>query len=380
MALIQFNYENLSKELEKQGYPNYFLISGNDLLQQKEASEAVQQVVMNENGHYACQEIELYTDADNFDLKELLLEVNQVGLFGVRKFIKIIVNRNLTAKILDDLKALAQANDQFHVYAFILINWERKNENSALYRTFKTQVNCAQITCEPLKGDKYRSWIRRRLRKMNFEFPEEVINFFFERFENNMFTLQQLLEQLQLRNIKQIDIPLIEQISQEFSDYSVFDLMQHVVAGNIRKALQVLDYLVYQKKESIGLIIGIIRRELINIYSYQAQGKVDSPATFMTAPLVTVGFSPQQEQQFKRVYWDKDKRWQYERYLRTTATRDRLYRLFIYICDIDIASKTFMPLEEVMLHLRIFFNEFVHPNPFSLHSCEIFKNKIIAQV
>ncbi|RIY37517.1 DNA polymerase III subunit delta [Psittacicella gerlachiana] len=380
MALLQFNYESLAKDLAQQGYPNYFLITGSDLLLQKEASEQVQKVVTDTNGYYACEEVELYTDADNFDLKELLLEVNQVGLFGVRKFIKIIVNRNLTTKILEDLKALAQANDKFHVYAFILLNWERKNEKSALYKTFKEQTDCAQIICEPLKGDKYRSWIRRRLRKYNFVFEDNVINFLFERFENNMFTLQQLLEQLKLREIKEITIALIEQTSQEFSDYGVFDLMPYVVAGKVNKACQVLDYLVYQKKESIGLIIGAIRRELFNLYTYRFRHQVDSAAEFMTTPLVANGFAPGTEEQFRRIYWDKEKRRIYEKYLRTLITRDRLYRLFIYLCDIDIASKTCFNLEQTLEHLRIFFEEFCSRSPFSLRSCEIFKDKLLTSI
>ncbi|RIY33948.1 DNA polymerase III subunit delta [Psittacicella melopsittaci] len=377
MTLLKFSAETLAKDLAQQGYPNYFLITGADLLLQKEATEAVQKLVTDPQGYYACEEVEIYTDADKYNLNELLLDVNQVGLFGVRKFIKIIINRNVTAKVLSDLKELAQANDQFHVYAFILLNWERKNESSPLYKVFQQQVNCAQIPCEPLSGDAYRSWIRKRLRKYHFTFADNVINFLYERFENNMFMLQQLLEQLRLRDIKEIDIKLIEQTSQEFSDYSVFDLMPYVVAGNIRKAKAVLDYLVYQKGESLGLIIGVMRRDLIRIYSYRSHSQVSSAAEFMTSALAHQGLSPLQNQQFKKFYWDKDKRRYYETYLRTIGSRDRLYRLFIYLCDIDIANKTIFNTDTTVEHLGYFFTEFTSRNPFALRSCEIFKDKYI---
>lgn len=405
--LLTFEADTLAKTLAQGGaYPNYFLVTGSELQLQKEAVDAITELVMDPQGPYRCEDTELYTDADNYDINDLLMQVNQIGLFGVRKFIRIYCNNKPSPKLLKDLAALSKAGDQFHVYCFILLEWDKKYLKAEFYQTLQQSPmhHCSHIECEPLKGDKYKSWIRNRLRKMRFQANNEIVEFLFDRFENNIFTLQQLLEQLKIRGVKELTIQELEEITQQFSDYGIFDLMPQVIGGNIRKANAILEYLVLQKKESIPKILGIIRNVLFTIYSlrtddynqsHKQQGsgyqrkiqqaynqaaqenlpRIDDYG-IMTQFIITGEINEQRLNTIKRlVNFDKKELLQGAINLFTQRmTREQILRLFNFLADIDLLCKTTISEESALELLKKLFIEFQSlPSTFKLQSYSIIK-------
>lgn len=366
MAILEAKSDDIKSQIKNFGAPHYFLIVGDELLMQSEAVETITEIYTNPKGPMHCEDIMIYTDADKYDLNELLLDANQAGLFGIRKLHKFIFNNKPSEKILNDMAKLAAAQDMFHVYIFNFLQWDKKNDSSKLVKQLEQNpgfTGAFKVICKPLTGDKYVSWIRQRLKKMHFEYEAEVPKYLEEMFEHSMFALQQVLTQLKIRGITQLTIAEINKTASLSSDYTVFDFIDALIYGDLAKVNYIIDYLVFTKKTDTSFIIAMLRNLLLKIYELRNRNSTkNSPVLFISEPFFAEVIEPQQQEKLKKTVFDNKLRKQYSILLSNRINRKWLYEMFVFLTDIEIAMKTRDAEQKIVEFLKQFCLKFVTDN------------------
>lgn len=118
MTILTAAPDKLKSQIKEYGAPHYYLILGDELLLQRETVELITNIACDANGPLQCQEVETFTDVDKYDIEQILMETNQLGLFAIRKLYKFIFNNAPTPQILEDMNKIAKAQDNVHVYMF----------------------------------------------------------------------------------------------------------------------------------------------------------------------------------------------------------------------------------------------------------------------
>lgn len=359
MPIVYPTQKDFAKKLNELGEhaPNYFLIVGPELYLQREATESVQKAA---DTFYTVEEHYTFGD-DEYDFTELKENANNPGLFAMRRYYKFLISKKPTSALLKKLQQIANLKDRFHIYLFVFTQAaEKEISNSGFYRSLAEQ-NAFCFNCEKLPAYKFRGWIEQRLREFHFDYENKVVDELEYRFENNLFTLVQILTQLQIRGLHRITAQDIEEASEVFADYNLFDLMTAVLEGNLARANQMLEYLVFEKGESLQTIIGVIRKDMQYLYYCSNVHDVVNDDVgiqqLWDLPICNGYISAKVNNMINTLFLDKRKRAAVTNQLKFKLTRPRLCTMLSFISDIEVVSKTRDTPEQVVQHLKNFFME-----------------------
>jgi len=137
---------------------------------------------------------------------------------------------------------------------------DRAAQSSKWVKLFQNDGGYLQIW--PIQGDRLKAWLRIRMKKEGLIADRDAVGVLANRVEGNLLAASQAIEKLKLlledNHVNEDDI---QKVIADNSRYSVFQLIDETMKGNLKLGLKILSQNKNEDKEAF-LIIAAITREL----------------------------------------------------------------------------------------------------------------------
>ncbi|MFP4648675.1 MAG: DNA polymerase III subunit delta [Halorhodospira sp.] len=229
--------EHLYQRLAQGGVPpRVCLIAGEEPLLQREAADAVRQAAC-EAGY---REREVLDVDPQFDWGRLAQAAANLSLFGERRLLEL---RMPAGKPGSDgaaaLRAYCQSAPEDTILLLTCNRLERSARESAWARAFEQAG--AYVYCWPVPGTEMPRWVTGRLQRAGLKADREAALVIAERAEGNLLAADQAVEKLRLLvGTGPVDGETAAQALSDSARYSVDDLADAALAGDLARALRVL--------------------------------------------------------------------------------------------------------------------------------------------
>ncbi|MBU1309974.1 MAG: DNA polymerase III subunit delta [Gammaproteobacteria bacterium] len=271
---MQKLYANqLAQHLATQLAPCYLLF-GEEPLQKLEAIDAIR-LAAKAQGYN--ERLSFSADAQ-FDWQELSNELNAMSLFADKRLIELeLVQQKLSAQANDQLKALPQ---QLHSDVILLIHGERSHSDVSKLAWFKQlQTQAVQIPVYPLDERQSLQWLRERSRQLKLQLSSDALALLQQHCAGNLLAARQELEKLALSNIQTaLDANALSQFLADHSSFTVFQLLDAVLAAHSDEALHRLQRLCQQDTEPV-IIAWQLQKEALTLRELAQAQQDNQPLT-----------------------------------------------------------------------------------------------------
>lgn len=257
---MQKLYANqLGQHLAGQLAPCY-LFFGEEPLQKLEAIDALRAAAKQQG---FAERISLTADTQ-FDWNELSNELQAMSLFAERRLIELeLAQQKLSAVANEQLKALPQ---QLHSDIILLIHGERSHSEVSKLVWFKQlQNNAVQVPIYPLDERQSVQWLRERARQLQLQLTNDALALLQQHCAGNLLAARQELEKLALSALPQpLDAAALSTFLSDHSSFSVFQLVDAILQGQLDAALHRLQRLCQQDTEPV-IIAWQLQKEILQL-------------------------------------------------------------------------------------------------------------------
>ena len=253
---MKISKDNLSSELDRK-LLKFYLVSGDEYLLVQESIELIRSNAKKDG--FLSREI--YYQNDTFDWNDILASSSNLSLFSEKKIIEIKLSTlrlgrlgsqsiiNLTEGCGDELMIIVSSP-----------KLDRAAQSSKWVKLFQNDGGFIQIW--PIQGDRLKAWLRIRMKKEGLIADRDAVAVLANRVEGNLLAASQAIEKLKLlledNHVNEDDI---QKVIADNSRYSVFQLIDETMKGNLKLGLKILFQNKNEDKEAF-LIIAAITREL----------------------------------------------------------------------------------------------------------------------
>ncbi len=262
---MRLKLQDLSAHLQRGMAPLYFVV-GEEPQQQLEALNKIR-TEANKKGYTQC---ERYDISPQFDWDSFKAQLNALSLFSEKRFIEGRLTGNIGkigARILVEIASHPPLDT-------LLLFYSDKLDSTVSKSAWFTAIERLGITLwsRPLSRQELGTWITKRIKEVGLNLSVDAIDTLVERTEGNLLATDQAIEKLLLysytlknenipanpRNITAAEIAAITSVDTEFS---LFDLVDEALLGNITRTKQIFTRL---KKEGVEpiLILWAMTREV----------------------------------------------------------------------------------------------------------------------
>ncbi len=228
--------ESLHRRLEQGPPPRVCLIAGEEPLLQREAADAVRRAAR-QAGH---REREVRDVDGHFDWGQLGEAAANLSLFGDRRLLELRMPGGKPGQEgAEALKAYCRSAPEDTVLLVTCNRLDRAARDSAWVRALaETGVF---VYCWPVPAAEMPRWVAERLRQAGLEADREAAALIAERAEGNLLAADQAVEKLRLLVGRgQVDADAAAAALADSARYSVDDLADAALAGDLTRALRVL--------------------------------------------------------------------------------------------------------------------------------------------
>lgn len=251
---MKANYFDALKLIAQQSFPLY-IISGDEAYQQHQLCEKLLK-------RYQTQDYEIvryYIDGHNYDV--LYQQADTLSLFSSQRFVIIHFNKAPDKKgqsaLVDNLSQ--QNGDDVYLLVF-----HELNHASTKTKWFNALAQSAlHIQLWPLGVQDTVKMIDHELSQVypHMQISLEAKMILAQKTEGNMLATHQILELLARQNKPHYDADNILPLLHQHCKYDVFDLIEPIISGNARKALNILNQLLQEGTETV-LILWTLNKQI----------------------------------------------------------------------------------------------------------------------
>jgi len=277
---MKLKLEQLSKQLGQNLSPLYF-ISGDESLLVQEASDSIRRAAR----HQGFVERELFhLDTANASWDDILQEANSLSLFSDKKVIEVRCKSN---KLGDKgSKAILQYLSDPNADVVLLITTPKLEAAQNKSKWLKGIEEKGQhIPVWPIERTQLPKWIHARLRQNDLSAEPDAIEFLADNVEGNLLAAKQEIDKLSLlldesQREAPISIDTMTELISSSSRYTVFNLVDRCLAGDLAHCLRTLNGLKTEGAEPTLILWSLTReiRSLHKLSSLQRQGKSQDQA------------------------------------------------------------------------------------------------------
>lgn len=248
----------LAAKLQKKLHPVY-LVWGDEPLQRTESIDAIRQRAR-EQGY--TERTVLSPEGASFDWGQLRLAADNLSLFASKRMIELRLP-GLPGRDGARILAAHATNPPTDVLLLVLIpiHLDTRTRKTAWYKALNA---CGiSVAARPIPAMELPNWLLKRGRDRGLKLDPAAATFIAERTEGNLLAAHQELERLTLLNATDITP---EQLMREIADsarFNVFDMLEAALAGQLRRAIHMLDGLQQEGTDPMavyGATIWEIRR------------------------------------------------------------------------------------------------------------------------
>ncbi len=262
--------QQLSNNLQ-QGLQPIYLISGDETLLVQECCDQIR-TACKEQGF---TERETHHVDAKFNWDDVLLSSNSMSLFCDKKLIELHCK---SEKIGDGgskgLQALIQDPNPDTIFLVIMPKLAAAQQKSKWFKA----VDALGVTLPiwPIDRANLPEWIKTRLHQHGLSATDDAVTFIADNVEGNLLAAQQEIEKLRLlAKSDKIDLQTVTEMVSNSSRYTVFNLTDKCLAGDISAAMRTLGGLKAEGTEPILILWSLTRelRVLHRIQTAQEQGQ-----------------------------------------------------------------------------------------------------------
>lgn len=250
---MRIKLEQLPSQLQKQTAPLYALF-GNEPLLILEAAD----LIRDHARQHGYTERALFSVDQHFDWSDLFNTSNNLSLFGDRRIMDIRIPSGKPGK--DGSEALQQYADHLPdgvVTLVLLPRLDNTQLKSAWFAALdRTGVS---VRIDPVERGALPSWIAQRLARQGQRVQEgddgkRALAFFADRVEGNLLAAHQEIEKLALLHPPgELGFDDIEAAVLDVARYDIRQLCEAVLAGQVARALRMLDGLRAEGESVVGV-------------------------------------------------------------------------------------------------------------------------------
>lgn len=242
---------------QKQQWQPLYLLSGDEPLLMQEAADAMRAGARDSGFN---ERAVFYVDPQ-LQWDEVLENANSLSLFGDRKLLELRFSK---AKFDDKAKrALTQLLESPNPDTLVLLllpKLDKRNMSSQWFKTLEAQSALCQIW--PIDRKQLPRWIHERLQQAGYQPDRDVAELLADRVQGNLLAAAQEIDKLTLLlDPGPLHSDAVAHCVMDQSRYTVFELMDAAVQGNLSEALRMLHYLRSSGTEPT-LILWALTKEL----------------------------------------------------------------------------------------------------------------------
>lgn len=275
---MQKLYNNQLEASLKKGLAPCYLVFGEEPLQKMEAIDLLRSVAKKAG----FVERQSFTLEANFDWNEFFNEFAAMSLFASQRIIELdLGSGKLTPSINDALK---QVPSMLHADIILVLHAQRSASDIAKTAWYKALDSTAiQVQFYPLDDQQFMRWLRERAQQLSLKLQQDALLLLQHHANGNLLAARQELEKLAITHQGQwIDAAFLQHYLADQSHYTVFQLVDSLLAGQGEEALHRLDRLLQQDTEPV-VIAWQLQKELFTLLQLQQLGTNPSADDFKSA-------------------------------------------------------------------------------------------------
>ena len=268
---MKLNQQQLSSNLQ-QGLKPIYLVSGDETLLVQESCDMIRSICKEQG----FTERESHHVDAKFKWDDVLLSSNSMSLFADKKLIELHCK---SEKIGDSgskgLQSLLQDPNPDTIFLVIMPKLAAAQQKSKWFKA----VDAIGITLPiwPIDRANLPRWIQNRLHQHGLSATDDAVNFMADNVEGNLLAAQQEIEKLRLlAKNENIDLETVTEMVSNSSRYTVFNLTDKCLAGDISAAIRTLNGLKAEGTDAT-IILWSLTRELRVLYKIQTAQQNGQP-------------------------------------------------------------------------------------------------------
>jgi len=254
-------YANQLQTQLSRGLKPVYLVFGDEPLQKIEAIDAIR-LVAKQAGFIERQS---FTVDSSFNWDELFAAFSELSLFASQKIIELHIDNGKPGQ--QGSKALVECIGQFNPDTILLIHGGKLEASSTKAKWFKAlDGQGLYIPTYPIDASKMPRWVSDRARNNKVMLDNSAIQLLSDYYAGNLLACSQELEKLAISYPNQhISGEFLQSVVLNQSRYSVFQLVDELLAGKIAQAINIL---VSLQQESIEptIVNWALAREAILLF------------------------------------------------------------------------------------------------------------------
>lgn len=279
---MKIDPSQLDKHVQNKLLPVY-LVFGDEPLQMMEAMNTLRAAARAQG----CSSREVLEAGKDFDWDRLAFSADSLSLFAERRILELRIPSGSPGQ--DGAKALIEYTERPAEDAILLIESGKIDMRSQKAKWFQAlEGSGAIVQIWPVKPAALPGWIDRRLRSHGLQAEREASTLLALRTEGNLLAAAQEVEKLSLlygQPGKQVRLDL-RQIADAVADssrYSVYDLVDAALGGEIARSIRILAGL-RQEGAATPLVLWALQNEIRSLYDMKHRLQAgESPARVLAA-------------------------------------------------------------------------------------------------
>jgi DNA polymerase III subunit delta len=251
---MRLGIQQLDQQLASSLAPVY-LLAGDEPLQMMEAADAIR-AHAREQGY---TEREVFTVEKGFDWETLTAASDSLSLFAERRILDLRIPTGKPGR--EGGQALRAYASRLPEDTILLIQsgkLDREQLKSAWVKALEKEGVLVQIW--PLDLSQTQDWIRSRMQRRGLQPTDDAVVFLAERVEGNLLAAAQEVDKLALLHTSgSLDAETVLASVADQARYSIFDLVDAVLAGDVRRSVRMLEGLRGEGVEAILVLWGLAR-------------------------------------------------------------------------------------------------------------------------
>lgn len=272
---MKLNLDGFQKHLNG-SLASVYLIEGNESLLIEEALEGLHNALKAQG---FLERLTLNLDG-SFNLSELDSLTQNFSLFAEKK--RIVVNcgekmpAELAAWIVNFCAQNQSAEDLCLIFKIAKLS---SNEKKAKWVT-AIEAAGVLLTIYEVEIAEFPRWLDTRLFKEQIKLTPEARGALIEQTEGNLLAASQIIKKLSLlRRDKPLTFTELEPLLAEDARYDLFDLSRHVLLGDIKRSLKILEHLTHESEPV--LVLWVLSKEIKTLLTLHVKkGRVPLPELY----------------------------------------------------------------------------------------------------
>lgn len=231
----------------KKGLAPVYLVFGEEPLQKMEALDDIRSAAK----AAGFDERQSFINEAQFDWADFFNEINSLSLFTPRQLLELdLGTAKLTPTAQDQLKKLPAL---LHPDLILVLHAAKTASEFAKQSWFKALAELGvQVQFYPLDDYQFMRWLKERAAALGVKLQTDALQLLQHHAAGNLLAAKQELEKLALTQHGQwLDAAFLQQYLADQSHFSVFQLIDAVLAGQGEEALHRLDRLLAQDNEPV---------------------------------------------------------------------------------------------------------------------------------